>query len=187
MSKHALRQMSVATLLMALLSFHVLHLHSSWRASTRPFAVAYYAVPPSLNAGLRNASQGLEQILRSRLKADNQLSEGNNLGILPIYEANIIHVSFAPREPQPDLTVKQLARDFQEAILQSMPPALSAKGTSTICPAQNGPRCEVTLVSLNIRYGSGIKALDIISLMVLAGALFIWLRSGRRQPVASTE
>lgn len=187
MNKHALYKLSVAALLMALLAFHIFHLYGTWKSSKMAVVAADYSVPPGLNAGMRAASQQMEQILVNRLKQDSQLADEFGLGAWPNYDANIIHVSFALRNPklEPEPILRLLAVDFQKTILNSMPPPVSATRNSssnmaaeTASPNLNEQPAELKLISLNTRYPVGIKPLDILSLAVLIIAIFVWLRGG---------
>lgn len=180
MNKFAIGKKSVGVLLAALLALHIFHLYLARKSSQTEIVEAVYQIPQALAA--TPLKQPFEHVLTNRLKLDEQFVERYTPSLW--IAKGQIHVNFAARLPELEPVLKRLGDDFYNNFLNSPPPNVPAPscGKPAASPDFTPGKPDVTpqlLLSWNTRFNPWIKPGDVLSLLILSIALFLWLRDDR--------
>lgn len=166
---------AVAILLTALLVLHIFHLYTAWKDSRIAVVEAVYEMSPVVCAGLPGPVHQVGPVLLARLTLDNQVA----VGFSPLFWRGSckIHIRFALHHPEPERTLKHLEADLDKSFRDSLPPRPSAGDTLS-----SDSSAAIRLTTWSTSSNSGPKLLDGLSLVVLACALFLWLRGRDDSP-----
>lgn len=161
-SRQNIGHIAVSLMLLGLISFHLLHLAVSWKNSRTAIITAEYGLPLPLALD----SSEMMSVLVRRLESDEQYVAG----FVPlIYLSDkVIHVNFASRGQAIEATLQRLAEDLSTHLM---------KVDSNCTP----PKAKfITLKQWSSHFNSWIRPLDVLVLVVLIGALFGWVRTGKK-------
>lgn len=174
MNKFTISKTLVTALLTVLLIFHLFHLYSAWEKSRIEIVDAIYTMVPDVLNNL-SGQVNFEQVLINRLKIDGQSIEDYRPSL---YVSNRnINIAFALTYTETKQI--QILKNLEDDLNRNIADALRQSSVSAPCLCMlTGKVGKVHLLSWKRRFNPWFKPLDILSLAMLVGALFLWTKDG---------